>query len=416
MIKDEFIAKIEGHGNLTIDWQKSAVKLNIHEGERLFEGMLVGRPAEEMYWITSRICGVCPVAHNLAALRAVEAAYDIEVSRSTILLRRLLMDGQMIQSHMLHLYFLALPDYLGIDRVTELAKKNPEALKLALELKDVSDKIVHIIGGRSIHPTATIHGGFRKLSTKKELKDLLKQVKKIEHASVATAELCVSIKYPDIETDIEFVSQTNAAEFPKDFVAYNTTHLVSSKEGQYQVSEYKKAITEQVKNYSTAKFGQYQKREVLVGALARLAVQPDGLAAKAKKYLDQLNFKNPYHNNMAQGIELLHFQQEAEEILEELIDTKLSDKVIKPSKRSSRKGIGSVEAPRGGLYHEVHIDKNGYITYANIITPTVQNLTSIEKSAKAVLQQTKNLSRKERERLLNMVVRAYDPCITCAVH
>ena len=123
----QFIAKIEGHGNLTVDWQKDAVKLNVHEGERLFEGMLVGRPAEEMYWKTPRICGVCPVAHNLASLRAVENAYGMEISKTTMLLRRLMMDGQMIQSHMLHLYFLALPDYLGIDRATELAKKNPEA-------------------------------------------------------------------------------------------------------------------------------------------------------------------------------------------------------------------------------------------------------------------------------------------------
>jgi len=413
---NKFIAKIEGHGNLTIDWNKNSVKLNVLEGERLFEGMLVGRPAEEMYWITPRICGVCPVAHNLASIKAVEAALGIEPSQQTILLRQLMMAGQMIQSHMLHLYFLALSDYLGIDRATELNKKNPKALKYALQLKDVSDKIVQTVGGRSIHPLTPVQGGFRKLPSQLALKKLLKEVKSIEQAVLATADLCIGLEWPDIETDLEFVSQTNAQEFPENFVVYDTSYLVSSVQGQYQIEQYKKAISEDIKSYSTAKFGQYKGREVFVGSLARLAVQPNGLANRAKPYLQNLNFRNPYHNNFAQAIEMVHFQQQAEQILEELINLKLNTKIAKPAKHPKRKGIGAVEAPRGGLYHEVHLDKENNITYVNIITPTVQNLTSIEKSARAVLDQTKKLSQKEKERLLNMLVRAYDPCITCAVH
>ncbi len=149
---------------------------------------------------------------------------------------------------------------------------------------------------------------------------------------------------------------------------------------------------------------------MLVGSLARLAVYGN----YDKKY--QLDFANPFHNNFAQAIETLYYHQKAQELIKKLLEIKLDPKVIKPSSKPSLQGIGTTEAPRGGLYHEVHLDKDKIITYANIITPTVQNLTSIEKSAQALLDQTKNRSRKEMERLLVMLVRAYDPCITCSVH
>ena len=146
-ITNEFIAKIEGHGSLNVDWSKNSVKLNIHEGERLFEGILVGRTAEESHWITPRICGVCPIVHNLASLRAIEDAYGIKINKTSKLLRELMVAGQMIQSHVLHLFFLVLPDYIGIDRATELAKKDPASFAKALALKEVGDEIAIIVAG-----------------------------------------------------------------------------------------------------------------------------------------------------------------------------------------------------------------------------------------------------------------------------
>ena len=104
MITDEFIAKIEGHGALDIDWANKKAQLNVLEGERLFEGILVNRPAEEAPWLTSRICGVCPIAHNVASLKAVEAARGIVPNQTTILLRKLMMASQVIQSHVLHAF------------------------------------------------------------------------------------------------------------------------------------------------------------------------------------------------------------------------------------------------------------------------------------------------------------------------
>ncbi len=402
-IVNEFIAKIEGHGNLTIDWQKNKVRLNVHEGERLFEGILVDRTAEEMHWITPRICGVCPTAHNLASLMAVENALAIKPSQTTILLRDLMQAGQIMQSHVLHLFFLSLPDYLGIDRATELAGKNPKAFKNALTLKEISDDIVYLVAGRNVHPTTTTIGGFHKIPTKLALKKLLKKMEKTEAAAQGALDLAVGLAYPSLKVDLQLVAQQG-----QKIVAVSSINIKGRKESS--VDDYKKDIEEEVRDYSTAKFGRYQGQEMLVGALARLAVYQN----YDKKY--KLDFANPFHNNLAQAIEVLIYHQQAREIIKKLLEMELETEVKKPGSKPVLKGIGITEAPRGGLYHEVHLDEKGIIKEANIITPTVQNLTSIEKSAQALLDQTKNRSRKEMERLLNMLVRAYDPCITCSVH
>lgn len=403
MLNDEFIAKIEGHGNLTIDWKKNQVNLNVFEGERLFEGMLVGRTAEEMHWITPRICGVCPTAHNLASLNALENALEIKPNQTTVLLRDLMQCGQMIQSHALHLFFLSLPDYLGIDRGTELAKKNPTAFKNALALKEVSDAIVHLVAGRIVHPTTSTIGGFHKVPSKVTLKKLLQKLENTEEAAQKTVELAAGLDYPKLKVDLELVAQQGDS-----IVAVSSINIKGIKESS--IKNYKEDIEEEVKSYSTAKFGKYKGEEMLVGALARLAIYGN----YDKKH--QIDFANPFHNNLAQAIEVGIYHQKAQKIIKELLEMEMDSEVKKPSSNPSLKGIGITEAPRGGLYHEVCLDEKGIITEANIITPTVQNLTSIEKSAQTLLAQTKNRPRKEMERLLIMLVRAYDPCITCSVH
>ncbi len=404
MITNEFIAKIEGHGSLKIDWSNNTVKLNIHEGERLFEGILVGRTAEEAHWITPRICGVCPIAHNLASLTAIEDAYGIKINETSSLLRKLMTCGQMIQSHVLHLFFLALPDYINIDRGTELAKKDPKSFAKALALKELGDEIAYVVAGRNVHPTTTVIGGFHKIPSKKDLEKLSEKLKETKEFAKWTAKFFSELKYPELKVDLELVAQGGDKIF-------------SNKNTSVSIKEYKQNIEEELRDYSTAKFGKFQGREIMVGALARLAVKPPSGGFTAK-----LDFQNPFHNNFAQAVEILEFHKEAKEIIEKLLGMEMEAQpttVVGESNSTTVvefKGIGAIEAPRGGLYHEIHLDEKGIIIYANIITPTVQNLTSIEKSVQALLEQTKNLENKERERLLNMLVRAYDPCITCSVH
>ncbi len=398
MLADKFITKIEGHGSLEVDWQKNKVELHVHEGERLFEGILVGRTIEESHWITPRICGICPIAHNLASLKACENGLGIKITETASLLRELMICAQMIQSHVLHLFFLSLPDFLGIDRGTELMKKDPKSFKAALELKEVSDEIAATVAGRNVHPTTTAMGGFHKIPSKKDLEKLANQIKRTEKSAEHALKLAAGLKYPELKVDLEFIAQKG-------------DEIISCKEEKTPIKDYKKDIEEKIKNYSTAKFGTYKKRAILVGSLARLYHSENKIADKI------LDYKNPFHNNLAQAIEILEYHKKAEELLEKLMKTELDSTISNSTnQKESYQGIGAIEAPRGGLYHEFHFGKDNVITYANIITPTVQNLTSIEKSANSLIGQRKFKSQKEANHLLEMLVRAYDPCITCSVH
>jgi len=400
MITQNFIAKIEGHGELIVDFKNERARLAVHEGERLFEGILVGRTAQEAYWITPRICGVCPVAHNLASLAAIENAYGIEVNETTRLLRLLMKCGQNLQSHILHLFFLALPDYLGVDSGFELEKKNPNVFKNALILKDIADKIIYTVGGRNVHPTTTTMGGFNKIPSKNDLQKLLKFLEKTAKTAKWAAELSCKLEYPALNTDLELVAKKN-------------DKIISNKNETISVKNYKENISEEVKNYSTAKFGKFNNREIMVGALARIALSKNSKKI-AKKY--GLNFNNPFHNIPAQLIEILKYHNLAVKITKKLLIIEMNSEIIKPSLNPLLEGIGAIEAPRGGLYHEIHLNEKGVITYANIITPTVQNLSSIEKSANDLLCQTKNKTEEERKKLLIMLIRAYDPCLSCSTH
>ncbi len=397
---EEYIAKIEGHGSLTINWNKSSVKLNLLEGERLFEGILVGKTLEEMHWITPRICGVCPIAHNLASLASSEAALGIKISEQTELLRRLMQIGQNVQSHVLHAVFLALPDYIGLDRITELNKKDPKKFALALALKELGDEIAYVVAGRNVHPTRTTIGGFHNLPSKEELKKLLDDIKRSIPRVHALIKIFQRLDYPELRVDLELLAQKDDA-------------VLSNKRPGFSIANYKKNIEEKVRNESTAKFGAYKGGEYMVGSMARLWHQ-----SFYKKDVSQfgINFTNPFYNNLAQAVETLFELEDGVKIIEKLLHKKLNDTAAKPAKNPPLHGVGAVEAPRGGLYHEVRINKKGVITYANIITPTVQNLTSMETSATELLKQHSGAGQKELKHLIEMLIRAYDPCITCSVH
>jgi sulfhydrogenase subunit alpha len=363
----------------------------------------VGRSAEEAYWITPRICGVCPIAHNLASVKAIESAYGIEVNETTKLLRDLMVCGQMIQSHVLHLFFLVLPDYVGIDRGTELNQKDPKSFAKALALKKLGDEIAYVVAGRNVHPTTTAFGGFHKIPTKEELKNLLDELNKNKEDAAWVPKLFSKFNYPDLKVELELTALEG-----DDMVTITSTDS-DLKKTKISAKEYKQNIEEELRDYSTAKFGSLKGKAMFVGSLARLAVSGETEGYK-------LNFANPFHNNIAQAIEILKYHKQATEIVNKLLAMETDATLSEKSPTATLKGVGYVEAPRGGLYNEIHLDESGNIVYANIITPTVQNLTSIEKSVTALINSTAGMEQKARERLINMLVRAYDPCITCSVH
>lgn len=409
-LEQHYISKIEGHGHLKVDLRKNKVELIIDEGERYFEKLVIGRRFQDAHYITSRICGVCPVAHQLAAIKAVEDAFDIEVNETIVSFRKILLAAQIVQSHTLHLYFLALPDYLHLDSTLSLADKDPKKLRAALDLKHFADEVVEIIGGKAVHPTTPTVGGFLKLPTKKSLASIINQAEKQIGSARMTIELFARFKYPKIQQKTEFLTLDDYDLYLGD--------IISNLNSGFKPKDYKKKIKEKVKNYSSAKYSLYRSHPFMTGALARINNLNGGLMPKAKieksASLKTPNY-NPYLNNLAQAIELLHALELIIKYSQELIGDKWQSLLIdfKPRRGS---GVGAVEAPRGILYHYVKTNSTGDIVDYDIIPPTAQNLSNLEKDAKELIKATKNLSSIKRQKLLEMLVRAYDPCITCSVH
>ena len=410
----EYVTQIEGHGRITFDIEKgkSSVKMEVHEGSRLFEAFLAGRRADEVAQMSSRICGVCPVVHNYAAIQAVEGAMGITPSEQTIKLRRLGLVGQMLQSHALHLYVLALPEYLGAGTVLELYQKAPEAVKRALRLRNVGNTIVGAVSGRPIHPINSLPGGFSRLPSRAQLARIKKDLKGVLDDCVETSKFVSSVKYPELQRKTEYSALDNGKYFP-DY----SGEIVSTEGVRAPLKDYKKYLNEAVRTYSTTKFSQRNGHGFFVGALARVNLFKDRLEDRAKALAEETKLfpsANPFHNLVAQGIELVHYTELgiplAGELAESLKDER-PEKIVRAGW-----GVGAVEAPRGTLFHSYRVNDKGIVTEADIVTPTAQNVTNIEEDLTALLNANITKPRPELVKLTEGLLRAYDPCFSCSTH
>ncbi len=415
-VLNHYICKIEGHGKLNLNYKSGKAKLEIDEGERLFEKLLVGRGYLDAPFITARICGVCPTAHTLVSIKAIEKVFGIEVTPNIASLRKALLAGQIIQSHALHLFFLAMPDYMDVVNTIELHHKHPQTFELALAVKKLGDELVEIIGGRAVHPTAPTVGGFLSVPDNKTLKKLRDDLKSHLPKALETVELFASFKYPKLMRETEYLATTKDG-----LPTYLESETIVSNQGlRTDAENYAYAFKEEVRDDSPAKFGLKDGHGFMVGALARLSLDPNHLHPKAAYAYRQIWKKelptyNSFHNNVAQAIEIVHLVEDS--IIE--IDKVLNDrnKVFKvPYRVKAGEGAGVIEAPRGSLYHGVKIDDEGKIELYDIVTPTVQNLVNLEEDATQLMKIHKDLSSKKLYDEIEMLVRAYDPCITCAVH
>jgi sulfhydrogenase subunit alpha len=409
-VLNHYICKIEGHGNLKLNTKSKKAVLEIDEGERLFEKLVLNRPHLDAPFITARICGICPTAHVLASIVALEDAFNVKVTDNIVSLRKALLAGQIIQSHALHLFFLAAPDYLMVVNTLELHEKNPELYKTAIATKKIGDKIVEIIGGRAVHPTAPTVGGFLSVPSKKELRKLRDEIESQLHLALETVEMFAGFKYPSLERKTEYL----ATQADGKLTYYGGTHIVSNQNFKTKINNYPYAFKEEIRDNSSAKQATRDARGFMVGSLARLSLDCESLHPKAAYAYHQLWNKdlptyNSFHNNVAQAIEIVHLMEDAIFELDKVIaDTNETYKI--PYAVKAGQGFGAVEAPRGTLYHGVKTDEQGFITLYDIVVPTVQNLVNLQEDASQMLKD----GRSEKE--IEMLIRAYDPCITCSVH
>jgi coenzyme F420-reducing hydrogenase alpha subunit len=393
---------------------------NISEAPRFFEAMVVGRQWNELHHITSRICGICSIGHTLTSLKATEAAMNIPISKQDLLLRKLALHGENIQSHVLHIGYLVLPDLMGVGSVIPLASSNTEEVKTVIRLHRLANEMSDMICGRTTHPQRLIPGGFAKIPTLKELVDLRKRLKDSIPDLQAVANLLRNLapELPEFKRETEFIALTN----PNEYALYDG-ELGSTDSKTAPVSEYLSFTNEYIVPTSTAKRTKHVRDSYMVGALARLNINYDKLSPMAKEVAEMFDLKpvchNPFMNSIAQLVEVVHGVEDSIKLINELEAEGLKPQpdYYKPEiKPKAGRGVGAVEVPRGILFHDYTYNESGVCTKANCIIPTNQNHGNIELDMNAILPQVMNKSKKEIELTLEMLVRAYDPCISCSTH
>lgn len=426
-IKVEYVTRVEGHGNIVVNLKNGNIEkceFHVVETPRFFEGMLRGRSIFEAQHITSRICGICSCGHSLASIQAAEDALGFKPTQQTIKLRKLLLDYEFLDSHLLHIYLLAAPDVLGVPSFVPLIKKSPALVKKILAAKKKFNDVCDVLVGRHVHPISAIVGGFTKLPKPSDLDKMLEILEGMRQDMDDFIDVALKLKFPEFYRETEYVALVNDTdEYPL------LEGDIGSTDGKrFNKKDYKLATNEFIDPRSSAKFTKLSRESYMVGALARFNLNHKKLHKKAKKVAEELKLKapcyNPFMNTIAQAVELVHCYEHAIEIIKEFkkdgidysqeIVVGINEKNQIPVRAGN--GVGAVEVPRGILFHNYEIDEKGIIQHANCIIPTNQNINNIEYDMMKFLPEIINEPKEQIQLKLEMLVRAYDPCISCSTH
>ena len=415
----EHLARVEGHGGIevTVEGKKvKDVKMGIFEGPRFFEAIIEGVKYDKVPDVMRRICAICTAAHSLASIRAIEKAFKVGVTPQTKLLRDLLIHGEMIESHGLHVFMLALPDYLGYPDAISMVDKYAREVKAALQLKKAGNMIHIALSGREVHGMNERVGGF---STIPKEEDLL-TIRKAMEGSKATAELAVKLFATIDVPGFAQSENTLMALDPGEKFGYIGDYVLISDGTRRRVENYRELTNEKVVQHSHAKHSSYKDSPFMVGALPRILLCKDKLYGTAKElfeeHKDKLDQSNSLNNNLAQAIELVHSVDRCIEDIDNLLSNGLEKEEIVEIEPRESSAVGAVEAPRGILYHGYSFDENGCISKANVITPTAINCANIEKDFRVAVGKLVAERKEKLEAPLELIARAYDPCISCSAH
>lgn len=415
-INVEALARVEGEGGLLIkvkDDRVDEIQLKIYEPPRFFEGFLRGRYLDEVPDMTARICGICPVAYQMSAVRALEDALDLQVSDAIRSLRRLFYCAEYIESHALHMYMLQAPDLLGHTSGLSLATEAPELVQNALRLKKIGNGLLSSIGGRSVHPVNTCVGGFYSWPPAERMKAQIEDFEWAHEFCKETVRWAATLPYPELEVEYEFVAQHHPEEY-----AFLEGDVLNSAGEILPEDQFAQVYLEQQVGHSTSLHSHTPEgRPYLVGPLARFNLNFEQLSPAAREVAEAVGLRpplhNPYRSLLARAVELVEVTGEA---LRRLRDYRPTGPSRMPFELHPGAGAAVSEAPRGLLYHAYEIDGKGMIQSAHIMPPTAQNLARIEAD---LWQLSPAILAKEHEEatlLCEKLIRAYDPCISCSVH
>ncbi|TET29293.1 Ni/Fe hydrogenase subunit alpha [Candidatus Aerophobetes bacterium] len=416
----DHLCRIEGNGGINVaieDGRVVKVEIDIFEGARFLEALVVGRLYYEVPPILSRICAICSAVHTVTSLMAVEDAFETEPSAQTQLLRELLVQGGNIESHALHLFCLALPDFLGYSSPFALAEDYPQEVKIGLGLKKLGNTIQETVGGRAVHPVNAVLGGFGTVPTKKRLLELKQELTKGLEEALAAVESVARLRIPDFsQSPTLYAALASSSE---EYSLFGDKVIFSSGESR-KVSSYREICNETVVPHSHAKHSHFKGLPFMVGALARVMLNGHKLDSETKKAREKLGLgsftENILLNNSAQAIEIIYSIKRCIQIIDQLLKRGIKNEKPVEIRPKAGQGTAALEAPRGILYHSYSFDNAGRITKADVITPTAQNLANMEKDFRALAHNFAGESKDGLRVKIEMVARAYDPCISCSVH
>lgn len=419
----EHLARVEGHGGITVELEGDVVtnvRFDVIEGARLLEPLIRGKRYDEVAPILSRICSICSVAHSLTSLKATESAFAVRVSPQTELLRELLYRGESIESHALHLFLLAVPDYLNYPSAVAMAADKPAAVLLGLRLKKLGNQILEAIGGRAVHPVNVVPGGFGRVPTSDQLIALRSSLLQGMADADAVIDLIAALPAADFCHSDTLYAALRSPSLDRYYSGDEVMVVSNGNRAIVRAADYRRLTNEKSVPHSHARHSTFGGNPFMVGALARLTVNPRRLTGKLavamKRLKLQLPADNPMDNNKAQALELINDLERALESIEQLLREGIKDERPMPVHPRAGTGTAITEAPRGLLIHSYTYDGDGRITAADVVTPTALNAASLELHFRRAVEQCPERDEAVISKRLQMIARAYDPCISCSVH
>lgn len=412
-----YITRVEGEGSLRLlvrGGQVVKAELGIFEAPRYFEQLVVGRTPDEVIDIVARICGICPIAYQMTAVHAFEDGFGIRIDPAVRSLRRLLYCGEWIQSHALHIYLLHAPDFLGYPSAIAMAGDHRAIVERGLRIKKAGNHLIAALGGRPIHPVSVRVGGFSRVPRPAELAEVGRMIEAAVPLARETVDWVAALETPAFEREPSLVALRHPDEYP-----YNDGRIVSSDGLDLAPGRWDDAFVEEHVERSNALHARTRDGGVyLLGPSSRIVLAAEQLHPEARTALEATGLRDAIRTNIhrsivARAVELLHALAEARDLIAAYRPPDEPRVAWKP--RPGR-AAWSTEAPRGLLFHHYEIDERGMVAAARIVPPTSQNQGAIEADLMGFAPAILDLSHDEATRRLEQLIRAYDPCISCATH
>ena len=411
------LSRVEGKGALDVVIEGGRIAdlaLRIYEPPRFFEKLLEGRDFHEVPDMVARICGICPVAYQMSAVQAIESVLGIDPGPWVRAMRRVFYCGEWMESHCLHIFLLAAPDFLGFQSITEMAKVYPNEVRRGLRLQALGNELIKLFGARSVHPVGARVGGFHHVPSVDEVAALRGKLRAALPEAEALVRWTASLPIPDHGDNFTCVALRHAEEYPM-----NEGHIVSTRGLDIAAAEFDRLFVERQVPRSTALHCLLNSEPYLVGPLARLNLNLNRLPAVVLDTLKETGLSwpsyNMFHSIVARATEVYYALGEGLRLLDAYVPP--STPYAPPAPPRAGVGYGCTEAPRGLLWHRYELDAEGRIVTARIVPPTSQNQARIEADLQGALL-AKGLDQPQDALRFHceQVIRNYDPCISCATH